>query len=288
MASAIVGRDAELDAVTRFLDRVALGSAALSVEGEAGIGKTSVWLEAIAQGEARSYKALCAQPAEREAKLSYGALADLVGGVFEETRSALPVPQERALAAALLLTELDEPADLRTTATAFVGILTALAAEQPVLVAVDDVQWLDPASERVLEYAARRLPPRVGLLLTLRAEPGGAAPFDLDRVLPEDRFERVVPRPLSLASLHHMLSARLDLSLARPTLARLAAASGGNPFFALEIGRALRRTEEWAFGEPLPVPSALHELVAARVRALSSAGPGGCPRRSSPLTPHRH
>jgi len=214
---------------------------------------------------------LRAQPTEREAKLSYGALADLVGGVFEETRAALPIPQERALAAALLLTELDEPAELRTTETALVGILTALAADQPVLVAVDDVQWLDPASERVLEFAARRLPPRVGLLLTLRTEPGGAAPLELDRALPEDRLERVVPGPLSLAALHHVLSGRLGMSLARPTLARLAVASGGNPFFALEIGRALARAGgERAFDEPMPVPSALQELVAARVRALSS------------------
>ena len=47
---------------------------------------------------------------------------------------------------------------MRTTATALVGVLTALAAEQPVLVAVDDVQWLDPASERALAFAAHRLP----------------------------------------------------------------------------------------------------------------------------------
>ena len=154
----------------RFLDRVALGPAALVIEGEAGIGKTTVWQEAITAAEARSFKVLRAQPTEPEATLSYGALADLVGAVFEGTRAALPAPQDRALAAALLLADLEEPAEPRTTATALVGVLTALAAEQPVLVAVDDVQWLDPASERALEFAARRLPSRVGLLLTLRAE----------------------------------------------------------------------------------------------------------------------
>jgi len=245
------------------------------IEGEAGIGKTTVWLEGIAAGEARSYRVLRAQPTEREAKLSYGALADLVGPVFEETRAALPAPQERALAAALLLADVDEPSELRTTGTALIGALTALAAEQPVLVAVDDVQWLDPASERVLEFAARRLPSRLGLLLTLRAEGGGAAPLELDRALPEDCLERVEPGPLSLAALHHLLSSRLGMSFARPTLARLAAASGGNPFFALEIGGALARAGgERAFDDPLPVPPALQELVAARVRALSTAAKG--------------
>ena len=271
MTGAIVGREAELGAVGRFLDRVALGPAALVIEGEAGIGKTTVWQEAIAAAEARSFKVLRAQPTEPEATLSYGALADLVGVVFEETRAVLPAPQDRALAAALLLADLEEPADPRTTATALVGVLTALAAEQPVLVAVDDVQWLDPASERALGFAARRLPSRLGLLLTLRAEAGGAVPFELDRALAEDRLERVAPGPLSLAALHHLLSGRLGMSLARPTLARLAAASGGNPFFALEIGRALARAgDERTFDDPLPVPSALQELVASRVRALST------------------
>ena len=271
LTGAIVGREAELGAVGRFLDRVALGPAALVIEGEAGIGKTTLWQEAIAAAEARSFKVLRAQPTEPEATLSYGALTDLVGVVFEETRAVLPAPQDRALAAALLLADLEEPADPRTTATAFVGVLTALAAEQPVLVAVDDVQWLDPASERALGFVARRLPSRLGLLLTLRAEAGGVVPLELDRALAEDRLERIAPGPLSLAALHHLLSGRLGMSLARPTLARLAAACGGNPFFALEIARALARAgEERTFDDPLPVPSALQELVASRVRALST------------------
>ena len=272
MTAAIVGREAELGAVVRFLDRVAVGPAALVIEGEAGIGKTTVWQEAVAAAEARSFKVLRAQPTEREATLSYGVLADLVSVVFEETRAVLPAPQDRALAAALLLDDLEEPADLRTTATALVGVLAALAVEQPVLVAVDDVQWLDTASERALEFAARRLPSRIGLLLTLRAEARGVVPLGLDRALAEDRLERVVPAPLSLAALHHLLSRRLGMSLARPTLARLAAASGGNPFFALEIGRALARAgDEPTFDDPLPVPSALQGLVAARLRPLSTA-----------------
>ena len=93
LTGAIVGREAELGAVGRFLDRVALGPAALVIEGEAGIGKTTLWQEAIAAAEARSFKVLRAQPTEPEATLSYGALTDLVGVVFEETRAVLPAPQ---------------------------------------------------------------------------------------------------------------------------------------------------------------------------------------------------
>ena len=55
--------------------------AALVVEGEAGIGKTTVWLEAVRLGEARAFRVLQARPAESEARLSYAALADLLGDV---------------------------------------------------------------------------------------------------------------------------------------------------------------------------------------------------------------
>ena len=271
MAGTVVGRETELGAVERFLDRVSSGPAALVIEGEAGIGKTTVWLEAIAAAEARSHRVLQARPVEGEARLSYAAVADLLGAVFDETRSVLPAPQERALAAALLRADLEEPAEMRTTATAVLGVLAALAAERPVLVAIDDVQWLDPDSERALTFAARRLPARLGMLLTLRGDDGRPAPLGLTRALPEDRLERIFPGPLSLAALHHLIRSRLGRSPARPTLVRLAEASGGNPFFALEIARALARDAgERGFDDPLPVPQTLQELVAARVQALSA------------------
>jgi tetratricopeptide (TPR) repeat protein len=209
------------------------------------------------------------RPAESEARLSYAALADLVGDVFDETRSALPAPQERALGTALLRMETSEAVDPRTTATALASVLTALAAERPVLVAVDDVQWIDPASARALEFAARRLPSQEGLLVTLRTEGGDEAPLGLARALPEIRVQRLVPAPLSLAALHHLITDRLGSAPSRPTLARIATASAGNPFFALEIARALvRDASDYRLGDPLPVPQSLHELVLARVRAL--------------------
>ena len=189
--------------------------------------------------EAGTTCVLQARPAESEASLSYAVLADLVGPVFDETRAALPAPQERALAATLLRVATVEPADPRTTATALVGVLGELAREGPVLVAIDDVQWVDAASERALEFAARRLPARLGMLLAKRSEGEDEAPLDLDRALPEDRLMRIVLGPLSLASLHHVVTSRLAGPLARPMLARIAQASGGNPLFALEIARAL-------------------------------------------------
>jgi DNA-binding CsgD family transcriptional regulator len=267
---AIVGREAELEAVERFLDALPEGPSALVVEGEAGIGKTTLWEEAVRSARARTYRVLVARPAESEAKLSYAALADLLADVFDEVRDALPAPQERALAVALLRTDADEAADARTTATALVGVLSALAATVPVLVAVDDVQWLDPASERALAFAVRRAPERLGFLLARRGDRGVEPPLGLDRAVPTTRLRRIVPGPLSLGALHHLVRAQIGTSPSRPMLARLAAASGGNPFFALEIARELATDGgERAPGDPLPVPRSLQEFAATRVRALS-------------------
>ncbi len=266
----MVGRDAELAVVERFLDRLRSEASALLVEGEAGIGKTTIWLAAIASAESRGARVLTAQPAESEASLSYATVADLVDAVFDETRRALPPVQQRALGAALLRSEGDEAAQPRTTATALVGVLAALSENRSVLVAVDDVQWLDPASAAAIAFVARRLPARCGLLLTRRGTPADELPLGLVRALPAGGLERIQPGPLSLAALHRLFSDRLGSAPPRPVLARIAEASGGNPFFALEIAQALG--DEWAElsrGEPLPVPRDLEELVRDRVTGLS-------------------
>ena len=269
----VVGRDVELARVRRFLESVVLEPGALVVDGEAGIGKTTVWAAAIGEAESRGVRVLPARAAETEVQLSYASLADLVGAHFEETRSALPPIQQRALAAALLRAESDEPFQPRTIATAFVGMLASLAEAAVVLVAVDDVQWLDPASAGALSFAARRLPGGVGLLLTRRGDPAEPLPLGLERAVPEGRLERLTPGPLSLAALHHLIRDRLGSAPPRPALARLADASGGNPFLALEIARALGA--DWsvlAGGAPLPVPRDLQAIARERVDGLSARG----------------
>jgi DNA-binding CsgD family transcriptional regulator len=274
---AVVGRDAELARARSFLDSIALEPGVLLVEGEPGIGKTTVWAAALGEAEARGLRVLEARAAETEVQLSYATLADLVGADFEETRRALPPIQQRALAAALLRAETDEPFQTRTIATAFVGVLASMAEAVVVLVAVDDVQWLDPASAGALSFAARRLPERVGLLLTRRGDPREPLPLGLERALPEGRLERLTPGPLSLAALHHLLRDRLGSAPSRPALARLAEASGGNPFLALEIARAL--APDWsalAGGGPLPVPRDLQAIARERVERLSERGREAC------------
>ena len=266
----IFGRDLELTAMDQFLNSTPNWPSAMIIQGEAGIGKTTLWLEGVRRAEERSVRALQARPAESEQKLSYVALADLVVGAFDEVGSTLPEVQQRALAGALVRDETVDGTSALTTATAFVGVLAACAEKSEVLLAVDDVQWLDSASAEALAFALRRLPPKVGVLLAHRVELGQELPLGLARALPEDRLLRIAPRPLSLAALHHLVKFRLGTSLPRPLLARLADASGGNPFYALEMARALAPDGDLKPTQPLPVPRNLEELVRSRVETLSA------------------
>jgi DNA-binding CsgD family transcriptional regulator len=268
----VIGREREIAVVAAFLDSLPRGPGALLVEGEAGIGKSTVWFESVRLAEARGYRVLRARPAESEAKLSYAALADVVGPAFDEARAQLPHPQELALAATLLRVTSSEPADPRTVSTAVVGVLTELVRDQPVLVAIDDVQWVDLASRRVLEFAVRRLPAQLRLLVTRRSEGAAEVPLELDRALPPDAFQRVALGSLSLASLHHIVRERLGISPTRPVIARITEASGGNPLFAIEIARAgAGRAADPGEHGPLPVPQSVQKLAAERVNALSGA-----------------
>src|SRR6266446_5862550 len=96
----VVGRDEELAAVREFLDAVERLPAALVVEGEAGIGKTTLWRAGIASAEERGYRVLSTRPAQAESQVSYAGLADLLEPVLEEALAELPPPQRRALEAA--------------------------------------------------------------------------------------------------------------------------------------------------------------------------------------------
>jgi predicted ATPase len=264
----VVGRGAEIRAVETLMERPL--PAALVVAGEAGIGKTTIWEAGLTKARAASFPVLQCRCAGAEAQFSFAGLADLLAPVVEPVLSDLPTPQRRALAVALLLDDPGErPPDQRAIAAATLGALRLLADESPLLVAIDDVQWLDASTRAVLEFVVRRLAnERIGLLLTVRGR-GIPPPLGLDRALPDGRLESLELGPLSLEALHALLEERLGSRLPRPLLRNVRDASGGNPFFALEIARALDRGEiRPRPGEPLPVPKDLQDLAAARIAVL--------------------
>jgi DNA-binding CsgD family transcriptional regulator len=273
MADGILGRQDEIGRVGVFLDSLPDGPAGCVLEGAAGIGKTALWRDGVAGALARSYRVLSCAPAEVEARLSFASLADLLAGIEEEVFASLLAPQRNALEVALLRADpAGSPADPRAVGTATVSLLAELASSTPIVVAVDDVQWLDGPSARVLEFAARRLQARsVGLLLSLRTPTEISSPLGLDRSLPDERLQRIPVGPLSAGALYQLMKARLGLTFNRATLVRIHRATSGNPFFALELATALLRAGVPAAGEPLPVPDDLRELVAGRLRKLPAA-----------------
>ena len=231
-----------LRSCARFLDAADRVPAAFLMEGEPGIGKTVLWRAGVELARARHLRVLTAIPATAETRLSFAALADLLEPVLADVLPSLPRPQRRALEIALLLDGPPGPApDPRAVAFAFLTAVRALARGGPVVVAIDDIQWLDGPSASMVEFAIRRLHNEpVVFLLALRSGEG-AAPLGLDRALPEGGLRRLPIGPLSLGALHHLLGERLDLVTSRPKLRRIRELSGGNPLFALELGRAVQR-----------------------------------------------
>ena len=273
--SEVIGREGELAAVETFVDLVKEGPAALVLFGEAGIGKTTLWREGMAAANRRSVSVLSCRPTESETQLPYAGLGDLFSEVGEDILASLPGPQRAALEAALLRARsLGPPLEQRAVATAVLGVLTRLARSGPVLVAVDDVQWLDVPSTRALAFALRRVGEApISTLVNLRGQLDGDAPLGLDRALPDDRLAQLEVGPLPVEALDRLLRARLQTAFLRPVLLQLHRVSGGNPFYALELGRALlRRKAPLRPGETLPVPGTLLGLVTERLARLTVAG----------------
>jgi len=160
--SRTIDRPGQAEVVEDFLAAARSGSAALIIEGEAGIGKTTVWLSATEVAARRGFQVLVARPSAAESVLAYGSLADMLGGVDPGMWEHLPAPQRAALERVLLRADGTGPVDQRAVAAGFRSVVDALAGAGPVLLAIDDLQWLDTSSRLVIEFAARRMPAGVG------------------------------------------------------------------------------------------------------------------------------
>jgi DNA-binding NarL/FixJ family response regulator len=264
----VIGRDEELAAVAAVLERTANEAAACVIDGEIGVGKTTVWTRALDAAAARGYRVISARPAEAETSFAFAAVGDLLRERIDAIFPALVPPQRRALETALLIAEGTGAPDQHTVSVAVLAAVELLAAERPLVIAVDDVQWLDSPSRTVLEFVARRLGARpVALVLAERIE--REDPSTLELSLP---CKRIRLGPLSPGTLHRLIHDRLGVALPRPLVLRLHETSGGNPFYALELARALIASGRDATpNEPLPVPGNLRELVARRLAALSNS-----------------
>jgi DNA-binding CsgD family transcriptional regulator len=246
------------------------------VEGPAGIGKTTVWQAALQAARARSFTVLAARAAQTEATLPFAGLIDLLEGVPQARLAGLPAPQGRALEVALRRRAPDKTgADQLAVSLATLQVLRAVAADTPVVVGIDDLQWLDGATTRVLAFALRRLQHEpVGLVASVRTEHADRLPLEVEQALPEPR--RLVLRvgPLPVGVLDQLLRERVGLALPRPGLLRLQQVCDGNPFYALELARVLPAGATLAPGEVLQVPTTLTGLLRDRVRQVPDRARG--------------
>ena len=262
----LVGRHREQAEVDRFLDVLLDGPAALVLEGEAGIGKTTVWRAALDAARDRPCRVLICRASESESALSFLGLCDFLEGAGDDALEPLPEPQRVALELALRRSAGDSP-DRVGVARGALNVFRASAAQAPTVLAIDDVQWLDPPSVDVLRFVAYRLTDeRVGLLVSARS--GGASSLELDRAFPEARIARLRLEPLSLEELEEVVRLHLPVSFPRPTWRALHRISGGNPFFALQLAGALERRGGRVSGEELPIPETLADAMREQIDAL--------------------
>ena len=262
------GREQEIRSLERFLERAARAPQLLVLEGEPGIGKTALWHAAIQRALAAGSRVLQHRAVQAEATLAFAGIGDLLASVVDEVLPALGERRRRALEAALLLDgpEPHAAAEPRAIGLAVLDTLKALSAQGPLLLAIDDFQWLDTASARTVLFAIRRLSDEpVGALLTSRPRAR-----ELDRGLASGAAARLVLGPLDATALFGVLRDHLGLGLSRPQLTQLCELTGGNPFYALQIARELSLWPP-APGQSLRIPGDLRDVVGGRLAKLSAA-----------------
>jgi DNA-binding CsgD family transcriptional regulator len=267
-AGRLVARDAELGSVERLLAQEDGAPAALVLEGEPGVGKTSLWEKGVELGIERGLRVLVARASGGEAKLPFAALVDLFDGVDADELASLPPPQLRALNVALYRADPTGPSQAQVVALSVLTALRALTSRHRLLVAIDDIQWLDRASEESLAYAARRSDPGAVTFLCAR-RPGRSSA--LEKAFPADRTERLSVRAMSLGATRLLLAERLGLRLTHHLLRRVYGATLGNPLFSIEVGRQLAGRNLLTLGEDVPVPDDVEDLLGMRVADLEGA-----------------
>jgi DNA-binding CsgD family transcriptional regulator len=262
-SEAVVGRGAELDAIRDFLEPRVERPRALLLEGEAGIGKTTLLAVAGEEARRRGWCVLSCGPAAAEAQLAFAALADVFGPVLEADSTTLPEPQRAALFGAV--GRVGSEVDRLALSMGVLNLLRGLAHGGTVVLVVDDVQWLDQPSARAFSFALRRLTAESLVVIASRRE-GESLPLAFEEALRAIGFARLPVRALSLGAIGRIVRAQLSVSFSRPVLLRIYDAAGGNPFFALELARAAAEAAER--DDVLAIPESLRELVRIRLAAL--------------------
>ncbi|HEY4826357.1 MAG TPA: AAA family ATPase [Solirubrobacteraceae bacterium] len=267
----LFGRSTECGHLEALLDAAASGPVGCILEGTPGIGKSTVWRACLDAARVRGLRVLETAPSEPESVLAFSGLSDLFERLPDGVIDALPEVQAHGLKAALFQGEVPEGVQAgQTLPRAVLSVLRELAATGPILLAIDDEQWLDPASARVLAFVLCRLRHEsIAVVLARRSGPRGTLAFELDRRFGGRGMETVPLEPLPMRTLKLLLEERLKRTITRPVLRRIYQASGGNPLYALAIALELetRHSSGDRAGE-LPVPRTLSDAIELRLEHL--------------------
>jgi DNA-binding CsgD family transcriptional regulator len=246
----LVGRDEELAEIDAALGD---GRGGALLEGDPGIGKTALWQAGVELARERGALVLESRPGEIERRFSFSALSDLLSGTLDEVLLHLSPTQRRSLEVALLRADdPDTSPDPRAVSTAVLEVVRWLARDRAVVLALDDVQWLDPGSARALSFAIRRLQAGQVPVLATRRVGSDRSPANLLRTLDERAVIRLTLSPLEDSAIERIIRRELGLRLSRPVRRRVYELSGGNPLFALELARSHGAEPLWSARADLP------------------------------------
>ncbi|MFZ2012323.1 MAG: AAA family ATPase [Nocardioides sp.] len=281
MTQLIAGRTAEGEVLEALLADRSPEPRSVLVEGSPGIGKTTVLLGLLDRAREQGYAVAVCRPSPSEMDLSYAGLVSLLSGLDPATLESLPAPQARALRTILRLEEGADPVDRLSLSLATVAAVRSDAASRPLFLAVDDIQWLDLPSARMVAFLVRRLvgsDVRLVLVRTLDAvgpaaggrttgEPWVDWASELARAMPDGRHQTLRLGPLGPSDLARILRRVLGWAPAWPRVLRIAELSQGNPLHAIELTRAFgaARSSEGLEGS---LPDSVLELARARIERL--------------------
>ena len=270
-APGMVGRDRELEALHRLIERSEEGPRLLQIVGEPGIGKTTLLDTLSALATERGHLVLRGAVTELGAR-SFAAIAQAFEGRLESARS---LSQEDARELEILTPDASAPEGLPGARyrlhRAVAHLLEELGRERPLVFAIDDLQWADAAALELFTYLARHLPD-APVLLAFAYRPGlpSGEEAALDTGRRQTGGERLELRPLAEEAAQPLLPEGLGRELRE----RLYRESGGNPLYLVELVRAtalapstLPDVARWD-GTPRPVEVA----VAQELRRLSDDG----------------
>ncbi len=263
-------RAADMQAVETFLDAARGATHALLVDGDPGIGKTTLAATAASAAARLGFVVARLHAGRPETSVSFAALGDLLEAVPGDVLDELPRPLRDALGVMTLGAPAAEVRqDARAVSLATLAVVRRMAADRPLLLLVDDVQWLDVSSARVLSFVLQRLDHEpVGLLVTRRTAAAGKAPLDVEHDAPAGRVRRLLLGPMSQPAFCRLLRDRVASDLPRSIVLQVHAAVEGNPFYGQEVARELVRRGLPDPGSPMPLPDDAYVVVRQRLAAL--------------------